>query len=205
MAGTVASDIEMANFALDKLYSPPINAFDDSSKQSRWVKRNYAKYRDILLSRHYWNFASELVYLAKDTQKPAFRWEARYKKPTDCLKYYPPTWNGERDGLAVKHQDIGGYIYCDKTDGLPFEYVRRIETEGMFDALFVEAFGWYMAAPLAHVIEGKNSLVQTMQQGYAQAIRDAQVADAIQGTPSPNVPHDYLLTRHSYYEEDSYT
>ena len=185
----------MANLALAHLSEASINAFDNTTKAGRWFKQFYAPKRDAFQAAHYWNFAMKLVALAPDTDTPAFRFNYQYSIPSDCLRILPITYDGKRDGTDVTYEVYGNKILTDKETVLYIQYVSRIEEESMFDPLFVEAFSYHLAAHACHPITGKNSLKQTLEQMTQTALDTAAVADAMQGTPYPNVKSDYISIR----------
>ncbi len=180
MAGTVKTPVDMANRALQKLSEPPIQAFDTSSTASRWFKSNYEAYRDSLIAMHDWDFAVALKSVAKETSTPVFRWKYQYGLPADFLRLPIQRKDGSVNGPRIPLEVIGQKIMTDEEPPFPLRYVRRVTTENEFSALFVEAFALWLAAGAAHVITGKNSLVQTLQQQTEKMISEAKRADAMQ-------------------------
>ena len=185
MAGTVNTDVDMANLALAHLKEPGIQAFDYSSKAGRWFKANYAAKRDAFLAKHDWDFAMKLTALAADTQAPPFRWEYQYSLPADCLRVPRQTEDGGRNGRFLDYEVIGRKLMSDAEAPFYLRYVRRVESEAEFSPLFVDAFAFFLAGSLAHVITGKNSFAQTLLRQAEIALDDASLTDAMQSSVQP--------------------
>lgn len=183
MAGTVNTEVDMANEALAHIKEAPISGFDGSNSAARWFSQHYKTKRDIFLAKHEWDFALGLVRLGEDGQQPAFRWDRQFKLPHDCLRVPTQTEGGRRDGRPIELEVVGSMLMTNAQAPFHLRYVRRITTESSFSPLFVEAFGYYLASGVAHVIAGKNSLVQTMEAQADRALSNARSVDAMQSTP----------------------
>ncbi|WP_150524027.1 hypothetical protein [Roseibium sediminis] len=195
MAGTVNTEVDMANEALAHLKEPAISAFDKSSTAARWFSQHYHKRRDMMLAKHEWDFALDLVRLGEDGAKPAFRWARQFRLPHDCLRVPLQTEGGRRDGAPIPLEVMGGKILTDAPAPFHLRYVRRIDRESEFSPLFVEAFSYYLAAGAAHVIAGKNSLVQTMTQEAERVLSEARATDAMQSTPQLEIMPEVIAVR----------
>lgn len=195
MAGTVNTKVDMANLALSHLKEPAIQDFDFSGVASRWFRNNYAAKLDAYLAMHDWDFAMALDNLAADTRSPAFRWKYQYSLPSQCLRLPVQTETGDRNGRRVKFEVIGSKLMTDCPPPFRLRFVRRIATEAQFPPLFVHGFSCFLAAGLAHVLTGKNSLAQTMQQEAENALDVASTVDAQQGEPEPMEPSEIIDCR----------
>ncbi|MEQ8782511.1 MAG: hypothetical protein RIE06_22830 [Roseibium album] len=195
MAGTVNTNVDMANLALAHLKETPISDFDFKSVASRWFKNHYGAHRDAYLAMHDWDFATELVNLPADTTTPPFRWQYRYKKPADCLRIPVQTVDGDPDGQVIKFEVVGQWIMSDCSAPFPFRYIRRATVEAEFSPLFVHGFALFLAAGCAHVITGKNSRAESLREAAQNALGSASVADAQQGTPLPMIDLDIIADR----------
>ncbi len=195
MSGTVNTSVEMANLALAHLKEAPIRDFDFSSVASRWMRNHYAAHRDAYQAMHDWDFATELVNLPADAEKPPFRWRYRYRRPDKALRLPQQTIGGRPDGAIVPYEVVGQWIMTDQPPPFALRYIKRVEREAEFSPLFVHGFGLFLASGCAHVITGKNSRAEALRQAATEAFDQAGVADALQGTPLPMVELDIVTDR----------
>ncbi|MBL4837753.1 MAG: hypothetical protein JKY34_09260 [Kordiimonadaceae bacterium] len=195
MTSTVTSEIEVANLALGLVKEPGIGSFDDPTPASRWFKKHYIPSRHAVLARHRWNFAQTRAALVADSVAPLFDWSYAYTLPSDCMRMYPPTVDGRRASALLDHEVEGGKVLCNKSGPLYLRYVQDVENEALLDPLFVEAFVFYLASNVAHVLSGKRSLIDQYRRAFEGALSDARSVDAMQGTPDPVVTSDYISTR----------
>ncbi|MBN9671695.1 hypothetical protein [Roseibium aggregatum] len=195
MSGTVNTSVEMANLALAHLKEAPIRDFDFSSVASRWFRSHYAAQRDACLALRDWDFALTLTHLPAETEKPPFRWDYQFKKPSDCLRLPQQTVDGDPDGQIVPFEVVGQRIMSDCTPPFPLRYVRRVTRETEFPPLFVHAFSLFLAAACAHVVSGKNSRAEALRDAAREALGQAGRFDAQQGRPLPMIDLDIVTDR----------
>ena len=195
MAGTVYTPVDMVNLALSHIDEPRIQALDSTNKASRWFLQHYQAHRDAVLAMHDWDFALRLANLPADVARPPFRWDYQYQLPADWARIPGQREKGERDGPRIKFEVIGGKLMTDYEAPFPLRYVSKDVREADFSPLFVTAFGLYLAAACAHLLAGKNSLADRLDQKFREAIDAAQVADAITGEPAPMEDSDAVLIR----------
>lgn len=195
MSGTVNTSVEMANLALAHLKEAPIRDFDYSSVASRWFRNHYAAHRDAYLAMHAWDFATELIWLPAETERPPFRWAFQYRKPSECLRIPLQNVNGEAGGTLIPFEVAGQKILTDYRPPFPLRYVRRVSREAEFSPLFVNGFSLFLAAGSAHVITGKNSRADALREAARQALEHAGSVDARQGTPLPMIDLDIIADR----------
>lgn len=184
---TTATDI--CNLALDILKEAPISSIDDQRPVAMWCKRNFAVSRDSLLVRADWNFALKRASLPADLTPPAFGWDLAYTLPSDCLRLIPLTRCGNYEGYPIPHEVESGKILTNATAPLKIRYVARVEAYASYPAVFIEALAGYMAMKCAHWVTGKQGYQQIAQGLFAEAMRNAWLVDAIEGT-SPRAADD---------------
>ncbi len=195
MSGTVHTAIEMANLALAHLKEAPISDFDFTSVASRWFRNHYDAHRDAYLAMHDWDFATELVHLAAETEAPPFRWKNAFKVPSDALRFPQQTFDGEPDAQPIRFEIVGQRLMSDFTPPFPLRYIRRVTREAEFPPLFVHGFALFLAAGCAHVITGKNSRAEALRLAAGEAFDRAGTYDATQGTPLPMIELDIVKNR----------
>ncbi|MHA7777412.1 hypothetical protein [Roseibium sp. M-1] len=195
MSGTVHTAVDMANLALSHLKEAPIRDFDYSSVASRWFRNHYAAHRNAYLAMHDWDFATALVRLPAEVEKPPFRWAYQYRKPSDCLRLPQQSVNGAPDGRLIAFEIAGDRIMTNQAPPFPLRYIRRITREAEFPPLFVQGFALFLAAGCAHVITGKNSRAEALREAALEAFDRAGTFDAAQGTPLPMIDLDIITDR----------
>lgn len=167
----MASQVEICNLALGKLGSDSfITSIDDGTKSARYLKLFYNPTRDALLRSHLWRFARKRAILAPLVDAPLFDGGNYFQIPEDCLRVIGTDLDyfGSYGRWFVE----GNKIVAD-TDVLNIVYTMRIEDEGLFDPLFVEAFATNLAyeacMPIAQSSSMKNDLLKEKQGAIIRA------------------------------------
>jgi hypothetical protein len=101
--GSVLSQTDIYNVALDMLRERPITSLSDGRPQTDWLNRNWAGTRDALLRAHTWNFAITRASLAASSTAPAFGWDVAYDVEPDHLRLLPLRTGGELNGRPIPH------------------------------------------------------------------------------------------------------
>jgi hypothetical protein len=195
----MTSKTAIMNGALDLLEEDPLLSPDDDRAAARWLNRNYAMVRDGLLRSHPWNFAlwrASLAALASsDASAPAWGWTYGYQQPTDCLRVIPLTRSGYANSPPIPHTIEGRMIFTDTSGPLKIRYIRRIEDETQFDALFTQAFQATLAFRAASLITGKQSYAQALREAAREAVEAAKDADVQEGSANTVIDDDWVNGR----------
>lgn len=192
---STASQIDIYNMALDLLQEAPLTSLTQDKDQADWLNRNYKPARDAELRAHPWNFALDRAEIAEDATAPAFEWDHRYLMPTDVLAIRNLTVNGKLNGAPIEYEVEGSYILTDQDSPLKLRYVKRIENEGYFDPLFVEALVAKLAYKMSHWMTGKQSFSERIREDYREAILRARAADAIETIHADVYSDDVIAIR----------
>lgn len=188
----------ICNLALDILHEGPFTDVDaDNTANSRWFVRNYEVTRDAEIRKHVWNFAKKRASLTADGTAPTFGWSTRFAVPSDCLRVLQLRYDGEFEGPHVPHEVEAGYILTDQSTTLYLLYLFQITDTTKFDPNFVEALAARLAMKAAHRFTGKQSMVQVAASFYADAISEARLANAIEGTPQKAYDDDVIAARYN--------
>lgn len=188
----------ICNLALDILHEGPFTDVDaDNTANSRWFVRNYEVTRDAEVRKHVWNFAKKRSTLTVDGAAPTFGWSYRYAIPSDCLRVLKLRYDGEFENPSIRHEVEAGYILCDQATSLYLLYIFQITDTTKFDPNFVEALAARLAMKAAHRFTGKQSMVQVAASFYADAIAEARLTNAIEGTPERPYDDDVIAARYS--------
>lgn len=190
------TEIEIANMALDMLHEGPITSLTENRPAARWFARNMTPTRDALLESTDWDFARRRVMLAQDAEKPTFFWQYAYTLPLDCVRLLPVTADGSVHGRPIKHEREGRRVLCNLSGPLKVRYIRAEPISGAWPATAREALAARLATKLAHTLTGKSSYAEIAQNLYGEAIRNAHMSNAVQGTEPMPADDEWLDARH---------
>ncbi|EFI5828010.1 hypothetical protein LPG47_001496 [Escherichia coli] len=162
----MASVVEICNRALSNIgNSRSINSLTEASKEAGECSLHFEACRDAVLSDFDWNFATKRVALA-DTSNPPPDWEYAYQYPSDCLRITEIMLPGVRNPTAAMRvqyevgadtNGTGKLIYTDQPQAW-LKYVSRVTDVNMFDAIFMEALAWRLAAAINMALTGNADL-----------------------------------------------
>lgn len=177
----MSSVIEICNLALSNIgNSRSINNLNEQSKEAGACDLHYESCRDSVLADFDWNFATKRVALA-DTGNPPPDWQYAYQYPTDCLRIteimvpgqrYPTAAMRVQYEVGADYAGTGKLIYTDQPSAW-LKYVSRVDDVNMFDAIFVEALAWRLAAAINMQLTGDASLGNNALNMYSVVIRSA--------------------------------
>ena len=193
------------NMALDLLKEEPILSATDDRTAVRWMNRNYQPIRDSLMRLHPWNWAMVRVALAALSTPPAFGWAYQYQLPADCIRVLPltgsasvygsPSTGGTLNGPSVKFAIEGRYLLTNAPPPIQLSYIQSITDETLMDAAFVQALATTLAARAANFITGKGEYAKELKQEAGQLVMQAQMVDALEGTPPDPEQDDWVNGR----------
>lgn len=176
----------ICNLALDLLAEAPIANLTDDRRIARWCNRNFDTARDSLLRKAPWRFAIKLAEISSDTA-PIFGWSQAYILPADCLRPLPLTVGGHPDGAIVPSEVIGQRLETNAAAPIRLRYICRVSDVTAYPADFVEALSAALAMKMAHWLTGKSGYFQIAQSVWREALNNAVLTDAIEGTiPEPD-------------------
>ena len=163
------SVVYICNLALTRLGEKPILSLDDDfNEAAKACKLHWDNARDSVLRRSRWNFATERATLTADAVAPAFGWSIAYTLPEDCLRVLQ--LNRWEDWQEPKTWEIEGRRLVTDQDAAQIKYTRRVEDPNLFDALFVDAVSVYLAARVAKMVTGSETLGAQMIQIFDNMI-----------------------------------
>jgi hypothetical protein len=196
------TDVDVANVSLDLLKETAITSFDDDRVTGRWMKRNYAIVRDMVLAANPWRFAVERVELPEASVAPIFGYQHKYAKPTDSLRILPLRYLGEKNGRLIEHSVEGGFILTNASAPLRVRYIKRVVDATLFSPLFIDAFTLNMAVRLTSLLTGKAAVLTELKNSYKEAMTQAMFVDSAEGTSENTTGSVYDDVR--YFENNRY-
>lgn len=195
------SKTEICNLALDYLDEAPITDFDtDTSARVRFLRRNFWPVAWGLMRKHPWNFAMRRVQLAAAGTAPLFGWTYAYDFPANCLRILPLTCDGTNNADPVDYKVEGTQILTNMPAPLNVQYLYRIDDThgggtGAFDQQFVDVLAATLAQRIAHFVTGKQSYVQLLGQMASGLLQEAQMIDALEGSPDDPIDDFWIKAR----------
>lgn len=184
----MASEVGICNSALVKLGARTIMALDDTSKESRLCKARYTDVRDEVLRAHPWNFAVKRASLAQLSTTPAFGFSKGYQLPNDCLRVL-------RLSNDESEYQIEGRHLLSNAGSVKLVYIAQVSDPNLYDALFINALSFRLAAELAYPLANNRELTKTMQEMYQDALRQARSVDATEGTANALYDDTFIEVR----------
>lgn len=183
--------IDVCNFALVMLGEKTITSIEDDSDTARTLKALYYIARDATFEGAEWTFATKRFLPAASATAPAWGWSFAYPIPSDIIRvtqvdknwtevtgFLTDTWQQRNQ---ADHVVEGNDILCNESE-IFCKGVRRIEDEGIYSPLFVEAFSCKLAYLAGYAITESNQKVQLAMTLYLQALNDAKSRDGLQNT-----------------------
>ena len=141
-----------------------------------------------MLAVYNWTFATSRAVLAPLSSGPAFGFTYRYQPPADMIRlrglYDAGTSTNlvNYSGSSTAHKMEEGKILCN-INPLYIYYIKRVTDTTLFPPMFIKALTLALAAnvavPLTNSLEKEARALQKLD----AAIKKAQLAEAIQGTP----------------------
>ena len=182
--------VDIANQALLWLGEDVITSIEDESVRANIMKVNYIPTRDSTLEAHEWSFAIERFIPGKLAAQALFGGLNKFSVPPEIIRvltvdreWTTPLpmdssrigareqldWVLERDEILCA-EDI---IYC--------RGIRRINEEGRFSPLFVQAFAAKLAALTALALTASAEIQGNMYALFDRFIAEAKSRDGLQG------------------------
>ena len=177
--------IDVCNFALTVLGENRITSIEDESDRAETLEAIYYIARDSVLEEAEWTFATRRFLPALSSTAPEWGWSNAFPVPSDIVRVtqVDKNWTAsggyiydvQQERNPVDHvveyvSGVGRAILCNEEEVF-CKGVRRIEDEGIYSPLFVEAFGCKLAYLAADAITASNTKTQIALTLYTDAIR----------------------------------
>jgi hypothetical protein len=187
----MASAVEIANAALQKLGAKRINDLTEDSVNARACNACYSRLRDAELRAHTWRFATTRKGLAARADAPEFGKARAFELPADWLRLLPPYPEMNLNDLDWEIE--GKAIYTNDSAPLQIRYVKQVTDPNEMDALFREALASRMALEMCEQLTQSNTKRQLAQEEYKKAIAEARRTNAIESIAA-EPPEDTWIT-----------
>ena len=184
-----ASEVGIANRALQKLGAKRITALTQDHPNARTMSAAYAAVRDMELRRYIWSFAIKRASVAADGDGPTWGDYNRYSLPNDYLRLV----RDDETSAYVDWKIEGLFILSEDAAPLEFKYLARIEDPNYYDSLFIEALAGRLALETCEEITQSTSKYASVEKAYDKDIAEAKRIGAIEKEAQP-FPEDPWLT-----------
>lgn len=198
----MASEVQIANFALTLLGEKRIVSLSDASKQAREIKALFEMTRDALLAGYNWVFAMTRTQLSPLAEVPAFQFGQQFQLPTDCLRIvligetYVGADLSDFRGFPVDEFVLEGRrILTDLGAPLSLRYVKQVTDTTQFDPSFAKAFAARLAADAAEAITQSAGKRDRAEVAFQKEINLATRANAIQLPPVKLADDEWMASR----------
>lgn len=189
----MASNVEIANRALQILGQDRISALTDNTENARRVNAIFEEMRDMELMAHPWVFAVERVALAADAVEPEWGRANSFTLPADFLMLYPSY--PEDNDPTLDWEIEGNKILTDDDAPLYLRYIKRVEDPTYFGPLFREALACRLALALCEQVTASGTMKESVRGDYEQAIRSARLRNAIARRPVDAAEDSWIYER----------
>lgn len=174
----MASNVEIANRALQKLGAKRITELTEDSRNARAVNSAFETLKKAELRRHPWNFAVSRAQIPVLSTAPLFGKARYFQLPSDCLRVLP--WDPEDNLNDLDWQIEGRKIATDDVSPLNLRYIYDVTDPNEMDVLFREALAMRLAYELCEEITQSNTKKVEAQSAYSEAIAEAKRTNAIE-------------------------
>jgi hypothetical protein len=176
------SKIDICNLALTRAGHATITALDESSAEATQCGLLYDHCRKETLRAFPWNFAVKVVELAALVD-PGHRGHTyRYQLPADCLRPLE-ILNDDGSEWDMAYRVYGRELH---TSAAPvhLEYVANLTDPTKYDAEFISALSYRLAADLAIALAQDAKKQASLMEVWRYMVRRGQVSDAKEERPT---------------------
>lgn len=154
----MVTDVQVCNIALARIKGQPISDLEtDDSTSAVYCRTFYEPARDAVLREHPWGFAVTRQSMAQSAEINKTAYGFMYQMPTDprCLRPLGLITMDFYDS-ACSFKVEGKYLYTDEMSPI-LRYIAQVTDPTLFDALFINAFAWRLAAELVIPLNGDSA------------------------------------------------
>lgn len=187
----MASQVEIANAALQKLGASAITSFNDSSKSARESNKCYDRLRQKLLRQHVWRFAIKRAQLPALSEAPLFGYDKQYQLPSDFIRL--AARNQEELQFYQSMNIEGRKILTNLEAPLKIRYVAEVTDPNEMDPVFRDLLAVDMAHEMCEPITNSNVKLANLKQERKDTMAEARRVNAFE-TPAVSAPAGSWVT-----------
>ena len=187
----MSARLDICNNSLLMIGADMITSLEDDAPEAKVMKSFYYNARDMVLEDANWTFATKRFVPALSATAPAFGWTSAFPIPSDIVRVTnvlrePFTagffyGNEFPEEYKVPHVVEGNEILCNEST-IYCLGVRRMEDEGGYSPLFVEALTAFLAFKAALPIAQSSTSQQVMMGLYTDLLGKAKTRDGMQNS-----------------------
>lgn len=201
----MASQVDIANLALDILGKPTIASFGDNSNAARAITVSYDMLRRALLTgRSTWRFSIMQGSMPADSGAPVSGpYTQQFTQPVDCLRVvlcgdnYPGlNMSDYRLGpIGEDYRIQGRKILSNLSAPLSIQYVADITDVTLMDAWFQVALAADIAYSNCERLTGSDSKQEAARARKRDALSEARASNALLNLPEYVADSAWLAAR----------
>jgi hypothetical protein len=191
----VASNVQIANLALNVIGEEPITSFSDNDKAARTVSLWYEPVRRAVLRSHPWNFAVARRTLAQLTEVPPFGYAHKYALPSDFLRLLSVN-------DAARPYEIEKREFLTDASEVQLRYVYDVTDPNQYDTLFLMTFAAALAVKIAMPITNDKEQAKLADAALEMALAEARSVDAMEIGPRQIEADEWLNARFGATREE---
>jgi len=178
----MASEVDIANSALNLLGAATISALTDDSKNARLCNQRYEPVRNRVFRSHAWNCLHKRVQLAQNSTAPVIEYSYAYALPSDCLRVLK-VHNGTTDSIqsAIDYKLEGRNIVTDEGT-VYLIYIALVTDPNEYDSYLQESISHQLAADLCYAITNNATLANNYMVRADERLREARFIDATENS-----------------------
>lgn len=197
------SEVAICNAALVKLGADRIIALTENNNRARTMSERYAAVRDAELHRHRWKFSIKRTTLPALAAAPDSDYSRQFELPDDYLRlieggdiFDAPDLSDYRGTTAGQLYSVEGrQILTSLAAPLSIRYIARITDTALFNPSFTEMLASRLADECCERITQSDSKRQLAKADYAQALKEALRANALEAPPQYIADDTWLSCR----------
>ncbi len=187
----MASKVEIANRALQKLGAKRIVSLDDDSVTARACNVAFEPVKLSELRKHPWTFSIQRFSLPADSPAPDFGPQNSFTLPPGYLRLVPPDPQYNMDNLDWTIE--GRKIFTNDSAPLLMRCVVDVTDPNLMDALFREVLSASLALELCEQLTQSNTKKADITAEYKYIVAEARRTNAIE-RPAILPPDDSWIT-----------
>jgi hypothetical protein len=182
--------VDIANIALSLLGEQDITSLEDDLNRARQMRINYIPARDATLEAHDWSFAIERFIPPVNAIPPVYGATFAFDIPPNILRVIavdnPKTTSNTDFTLPINSREQLDWQFENRqiitnAQVIWVRGIRRVEQEGKFSPLFVEAFAARLAYMCALNLTASAEIQANMKGIFDEYIHEAKSRDGLQG------------------------
>lgn len=195
-----ASEVQIANLALQKLGEESILTLNDDLTRAIEIKLAFASVRDAELNRRRWRFSFQRVSLPALASTPDSDYDLQYQLPGDFIRLLE---GGDirtvvdmadfRGSATLDYSIEGRKLLTNLSAPLAIRYIYRVTDTTLFTPAFDDAFAARLAYQTCERITGSTKKQAACLTDWRLAIGEATRAQALE-LPSASQADDSWVT-----------